>query len=187
MTATTVVFYLFAIWAIVSALLCITRASALSAALWLVSCMFALAVLFVVLQAQFIAAIQVLVYAGAVMVLFLFVIMLLNLDAMPPLVKRWPVWAVGVALALLLGATLVSLRTYTPVRLAREISSLPGVPDPRLVFAEGGGMAEAVRQQGAVGSVAQPLFVAYLVPFEITSVLLLVAVIGAVVLAKKKL
>jgi NADH-quinone oxidoreductase subunit J len=187
MTVTTVVFYVFAIWAIASALLCITRASALSAALWLVSTMFSLAVLFVILQAQFIAAVQVLLYAGAVMVLFLFVIMLLNLDVIPPVMKRWPVSVVGIALAAVLGATLVSLHGYTPTRLAREISSLPGVPDPRLVFADGGSLAESVRQQGAVGSIAQPLFEAYLIPFEITSVLLLVAVIGAVVLAKKKL
>ena len=76
---TEVVFYIFAAAAIISAALCILQKNPVSAALWLVSTMFSLAAIYVLLNAQFIAAIQVLVYAGAVMVLFLFVIMLLNL------------------------------------------------------------------------------------------------------------
>ncbi|HYF38232.1 MAG TPA: NADH-quinone oxidoreductase subunit J, partial [Gemmatimonadales bacterium] len=76
---TEVVFYIFAGAAVLSAALCILQRNPLSAALWLVSTMFSLAAIYVLLNAQFIAAIQVLVYAGAIMVLFLFVIMLLNL------------------------------------------------------------------------------------------------------------
>src|SRR5215218_2696477 len=72
-------FYLFGILAVGAALMFVTRKSPVSAALWLVSTMFALAALYVMLDAQFIGAIQVLVYAGAIMVVFLFVIMLLNL------------------------------------------------------------------------------------------------------------
>jgi len=185
--AATVIFYVFAAWAVVSAVLCITRSNALTSALWLVSTMFALAAIFVILQAQFIAAIQVLVYAGAVMVLFLFVIMLLNLEVVPHNWRQRYGWVVGIGLAAVLGATLVSLKDYTPERLAREISTMPGTVDPRLVFPEGSALASATATQGAVGSVAQPLFQGYLVPFEITSVLLLAAVVGAVVLAKKKL
>src|SRR5437762_10939401 len=75
----TPLFYVFAALAVGSAMLCILQRSPVSAALWLVSTMFSLAAIYVLLNAQFIAAIQVLVYAGAVMVLFLFVIMLLNL------------------------------------------------------------------------------------------------------------
>ena len=187
MTVTAVVFYVFAAWAVASALLCITRANALTAALWLVSTMFALAAIFVILQAEFIAAIQVLVYAGAVMVLFLFVIMLLNLDVVPRAWNRWPGWVLGLGLAVVLGTMLAPLRSYTPARLAREVSTMPGPVDPRLVFPEGSALVEAARSQGAIGSVAQPLFQGYLVPFEITSVLLLAAAIGAVVLAKRKL
>src|ERR1700755_2689068 len=72
-------FYLFGFIAIVSALLFVTRKSPVAAALWLVNVMFSLAALYVLLDAQFIGVIQVLVYAGAIMVVFLFVIMLLNL------------------------------------------------------------------------------------------------------------
>src|SRR2546423_12679444 len=72
-------FYLFGLVAIVSALLFVTRKSPVAAALWLVNTMFCLAALYGLLDAQFIRAIQVLVYAGAIMVVFLFVIMLLNL------------------------------------------------------------------------------------------------------------
>jgi NADH-quinone oxidoreductase subunit J len=186
-TVVTVVFWVFAAWAVGSALLCITRSNPLSSALWLVSTMFALAAIFVILQAQFIAAIQVLVYAGAVMVLFLFVIMLLNLEVIPHNWRQRPIWLVGVGLAVLLAAMLLKVRNYTPVRLARELSTMPGPVDPNVVFPDGGAMTAAVASQGAVGAVAQPLFQAYLIPFEITSVLLLVAVIGAVVLAKRKL
>ena len=187
MTATTFVFYVFAAWAVASALLCISRSNALSSALWLVSTMFALAAIFVILQAEFIAIIQVLVYAGAVMVLFLFVIMLLNLEVVPHDWRRWRGWVIGIGLAGVLGALLVPLGVYTPARLAREVSTMPGTVDPHLVFPEGDAMAAANVAYGAVGSVAQPLFQAYLIPFEITSVLLLAAVIGAVVLAKRKL
>src|SRR4029078_12565977 len=73
------VFYILAVLAVLSALLCIMQRNPVASALWLVSTMFALAAIYVLLRAQFAAAIQVLVYAGAVMVLFLFVIMLLNL------------------------------------------------------------------------------------------------------------
>ncbi len=76
---TLVAFWAFAAVAVGSAFLCITRRSAVASALWLVNTLFCLAVLYVLLDAHFIAAVQVLVYAGAIMVLFLFVIMLLNL------------------------------------------------------------------------------------------------------------
>src|SRR5918996_1748188 len=76
---TEVVFYVFAVAAVLSATLCILQRSPMASALWLISTMFSLAAIYVLLNAQFIAAIQVLVYAGAIMVLFLFVIMLLNL------------------------------------------------------------------------------------------------------------
>jgi NADH-quinone oxidoreductase subunit J len=186
MTAVTIVFWVFAVWAVVSALLCITRANPVASALWLVSTMFALAGIFVLLNAEFIAAIQVLVYAGAVMVLFLFVIMLLNVDAMPTEWKRWPGWLLAGGVSAVLLAELVSLRAYSPERLAREVSTMPdSMAIPAYVFPQS--MVTTPDPRGVVGQIAEPLFQAYLIPFEITSVLLLAAVVGAVVLAKKRL
>ena len=187
MDLVTVTWWVFAVWAVVSAVLCITRRNPIASVLWLVSTMFALAGIYVLLQAEFIAAVQVLVYAGAVMVLFLFVIMLLNIGDSPGTFRRWPVWLVGVGVSAVMGAELVALRGYTPERLAREVSTLPGSVNPALVFPEGAAAQAATASHGVVGGIAEPLFSSYLIPFEITSVLLLAAVIGAVVLAKRKL
>ncbi|MEO5800052.1 MAG: NADH-quinone oxidoreductase subunit J [Gemmatimonadales bacterium] len=187
MNIVTITWWIFAGWAVISALLCVTRRNPISSVLWLVSCMFALAGIYVLLQAEFIAAVQVLVYAGAVMVLFLFVIMLLNIGDTPRNMKRWPMWLTGAGLSAVMLAELVALRGYTPDRLARELSTLPGNVDPSLVFPEGAAAQAATAAHGVVGGIAEPLFTSYLIPFEITSVLLLAAAIGAVVLAKKKL
>src|SRR5437773_4508396 len=97
---TLIIFWAFAGLAIVSALCCITRRNAVASALWLVVTLFSLAALFVLLDAQFIAVLQVLVYAGAIMVLFLFVIMLLNLGRAGPSDLKGPAGlGVGVLLA----------------------------------------------------------------------------------------
>src|ERR671912_1014902 len=91
-------FYLFGIIAMVSALLFVTRKSPVAAALWLVNTMFALAAEYILLDAQFIGVIQVLVYAGAIMVVFLFVVMLLNLgraDGATDMRGKWGQLAAG--------------------------------------------------------------------------------------------
>ena len=169
MDGTLVVFWGFAALAVVSALACITRRSPVASALWLVVTLFSLAALFVVLDAQFIAVLQVLVYAGAIMVLFLFVIMLLNLGRAGPTDLKGPLGlGIGVLLAGLLLVQLLTLRRAA------------GGP-------AGGGPALVAPGQGMIASVARPLFTVYLVPFEITSILLLAAIVGAVVLAKRKL
>ncbi len=166
-------FWIFGVIAMGSALLCITRKNPIGSALWLVVTLFALAALFVLLDAQFIAVLQVLVYAGAIMVLFLFVIMLLNLGRPGPTDIKGPV---GVLVATVLaGALLLQLRVLSQATLP------PGIQLPA------GTISALQQQQGMVGSVANPLFAAYLVPFEIASVLLLAAIVGAVVLAKRKL
>lgn len=187
MDLVTPVFWVFAAWSVVSALLCITRKNPIASALWLVSTMFALAGIYVLLDAQFIAAVQVIVYAGAIMVLFLFVIMLLNVGEGPREWGRWPVGLLATGLAVVLAVQLASLGGYGRQRLADEFSTRPPPVDPALVFPEGAMMAARTSERGVVGAVAEPLFQAYLIPFEITSVLLLTAVIGAVVLAKKRL
>jgi NADH-quinone oxidoreductase subunit J len=172
-TATVVLFWVFAGIALVSAALCISRRSPLASALWLVVTLFALSAVYVALDAQFIGVLQVLVYAGAIMVLFLFVIMLLNLGRGGPSDLKGPA---GLAIAALLGGALFV-----------QLRALPGAGPPPLIRLPEGTMAALQEQQGMVQTVARPLFSDYLIPFEITSILLLAAVVGAVVLAKRKL
>jgi NADH-quinone oxidoreductase subunit J len=169
----TLVFWVVAGIAIGSALLCITRQSPVASALWLINTLFQLAALYVLLDAHFIAAVQVLVYAGAIMVLFLFVIMLLNLGRGGPSDIKGPGGRViaGVGGLVLIGELIVFRRVTPPFPL-----QLPP-----------GTVAGEVAARGAVRVVAEPLFQGYLVPFEITSVLLLAAIVGAVVLAKRRL
>jgi len=168
-----VLFWAFAGLALASALACITRRSPVASALWLVVTLFALAALFVLLDAQFIAVLQLLVYAGAIMVLFLFVIMLLNLGRPGPMDVKGPV---GVGTAFLLGGVLLfQLWILRQAALPASIQLPPG------------SVARLQQEQGFVAAIAQPLFDTYLIPFEITSLLLLAALVGAVVLAKRRL
>jgi NADH-quinone oxidoreductase subunit J len=168
-----VLFWGFSGFAIVAALLCVTRTSPVASALWLVQAMFALAGVYVLLDAHFIAAIQVMVYAGAIMVLFLFVIMLLNLRGEGPSDMRgWGGRVMAVVLSAVLVAELWIIRNIMPDEALR----LPA-----------GEMDRLTAQEGAVQMVARPLFENYLVPLEVTAVLLLAATAGAVVLAKRRL
>jgi NADH-quinone oxidoreductase subunit J len=167
-SATLILFWVFAGAAIGSALLCITRKNTVSSALWLVVTLFQLAGLFVMLDAQFIAVLQVLVYAGAIMVLFLFVIMLLNIGRAGPSDIKGPL---GYGLAALLAGAL-GLQLFVLLRSTVPHQSTVAAGQPA---------------EGMVAIVARPLFSVYVVPFEITSVLLLAAMVGAVVLAKRQL
>ena len=182
-----VVFYILAVGAVASALLCITQRNPIASALWLVSTMFSLAAIYVLLQAQFIAAIQVLVYAGAVMVLFVFVIMLLNIGRTGSDVRGKPVRVVALLVGLGLMAELALLSQVTPGGLAVANGVAAGASTPLVAFPAGQAALDAPARQGVVGAIAEPLFRDYLVPFEITSILLLAAAVGAVVLAKRKL
>ena len=181
------VFYVLGAFAVVSALLCIVQRNPVASALWLVSTMFALAAIYVLLNAQFIAAIQVLVYAGAVMVLFLFVIMLLNLGRDSGDLRGRPSRVAAIAVGLGLLAELVLLARVTPGGLSLLGGVAPGAGSPLEGFPAGSAGLAAPASQGVVGAIAAPLFQTYLVPFEITSILLLAAAVGAVVLAKRKL
>lgn len=180
------IFVALGVVAVLAALNCVLQRSALASAIWLVLTMLSLAGMYLILGAPFIAAIQVLVYAGAIMVLFIFVIMLLNLGHGARDVRGPAARAFAVVLAVGLGAFLLRLGGYDPARLAHELTGTPDLP-ASAVF----GAAEAARQageaQGVVGAVAAPLFSTYLVPFEVTSLLLLAAIVGAVVLAKKRI
>jgi NADH-quinone oxidoreductase subunit J len=164
-------FYLFGVIALASAIAFVSRTSPVPAALWLVNTMFSLAALFVMLDAQFIGIMQILVYAGAIMVVFLFVVMLLNLghpsELAAPRGKWWKLAAGLVGLGLL-SEIMVIARTKLPQQLI--------VPTD---FNE-----KQFQKLNAVGTIAEPLFRDYLLAFELTSVLLLVAIAGAVVLAR---
>jgi len=183
---TSAVFWFFAAIAVISAALCILQRNPVNAALWLVSTMFSLAAIYVLLDAQFIAAIQVLVYAGAVMVLFLFVIMLLNLGHASSDIRGPSAVTATVVIVGLLVGELFALWRYTPGRLAVEVAQARAFADPRVAFAAGELTRQENQVRGVVGGIAAPLFQTYLVPFEITSILLLAAIVGAVVLAKRK-
>src|SRR5215207_2334446 len=118
---TEVVFYIFAAAAVVSATLCILQRSPMASALWLVSTMFSLAAIYVLLNAQFIAAI---------MVLFLFVIMLLNLGHAESDLRGPSTVAATLVIVGLLAIELLALTRYTPRRLANELSQWPTYTDP---------------------------------------------------------
>ncbi len=164
-------FFLFAAMAILSAIFMVTQANPVSSVVYLVVTFFALSGLFVILDAHFIAAVQVIVYAGAIMVLFLFVIMLLNLGSgVPADIRRGlaRVLAGSVALALIVVLTRLVLG------------------DPGTEALGPSALASVLESKGAVRALAEPLFNRYLMAFEVTSILLLVAVIGAVALARRR-
>jgi NADH-quinone oxidoreductase subunit J len=163
-------FYLFAGFALAGAIGVIAFRRVFYSAISLIACLGALAALYLLLNAPFIAAVQIIVYAGAIMVLFLFVIMLLDpfSGGQHSDKKKY----LGVLGVLLSGFALVllvpMLRTY----------DLTGAPRNPLV-ATGG-------DWNSITVLAKSLFHKYLLPFEVTSVLILVAIIGAVVLAKRQ-
>jgi NADH-quinone oxidoreductase subunit J len=163
-------FFLLAVPLVAAALGVVANRNPVRSALCLVSALFLLAVEFIFLGAHLVAALQIVVYAGAIMVLFLFVIMLLNLQQEPAAEGRrgW-LWLSAGAGALLTLAVVGSL--------GGETGTLPGP-----------GMAVAVPEgYGTTAAIGRRLFTDYVLAFEITGVLLLVAVIGAVVIAKRRL
>jgi len=120
------------------------------------------------------------------MVLFLFVIMLLNLSDRVSDIRGKVSWVVAALVAGALAASLITLRGYTPARLAQDLTGSAQVtPDVAFQAAELARTEAASR--GVIGVFAEPLFSSYLVPFEITGLLLLTAIVGAVVLAKRRL
>ena len=169
------IYYLFALTAVASALLFVTRKSPVSAALWLVSTMFSIAGIYILLDAQFVGAVQVLVYAGAIMVVFLFVVMLLNLGDSDAATEfrtngtRIAAGAVGLALVAL------PLSVYRGSFFGPLVpTDVPAVPNA------------VTGEPNVVAPVARALFTDYLIAFEVTSLLLLASVVGAVVLAKRR-
>lgn len=170
-TASLIIFVILAVIAVVSALLVVVNTNPVRSALSLVVTFLAVAVFYVTLSAQFIAAVQIIVYAGAIMVLFLFVIMLLNLGAPAALKERG---SLQPTIAVVLG-----LIFFVVLALAQRFD-LPGQPMNAIVS----------ERQGTVQYIGASLYnpsLPWLFPFEITSILLLVAVIGAIIMAKRRI
>jgi NADH-quinone oxidoreductase subunit J len=179
----TVAFWITTVVAILSGLNVILQRNPIYSALFLVANFFCLAVYYILLNAQFLAAVQIIVYAGAIMVLFLFVLTLLSPGREEPgddpLSRyRIPAVVLAVIIAAVLGAVLANNPLHGLVSKAGQVvdGSCP-IPNPNHT---GGGL-------GCVSTIGDQLFSTYLFPFEITSFLLLLAMLGAVVLAKRKL
>lgn len=168
-----VLFFVFAFVAVASAVYVVAARNPLHSALSLIVTFFALAANYVLLSAHVLAAIQILVYAGAVMVLFIFVIMLLNLkDEELGSPKYGPLKAVGAGTFAVAGV-LLSTRIFLHLKPADAIVPL--------------GDVATSADFGTVAAVGRVLYGSYLLPFEVTSLLLLVAIVAAVVLAKAKI
>lgn len=172
---------------IATALMVVLHKNPVTSALFLVLAFVSLAGIYLLLQAEFLGMVQILVYAGAIMVLFLFVIMLLNLGRGGSDLRRIPAWLGVAILAGVLASQLGPLFGYSAERLALEYTGSTSLADPAIVFDSTQTAAVATVARGIPGDIAQPLFERYLVPFELTSVLLLTAIVGAVVLAKRKI
>ena len=165
----TALFYLFGGIALLAAINVVAQKRVFYSAISLIVCLCAVAALYLMLEAPFIAAVQIIVYAGAIMVLFLFVIMLL--DPFSAAVLRDKKKSLRYA-ATILGAIILAL--LVPLLNTYNLSRTPR--NPEIIS---GGM-------GSASHLGQMLFSEYLLPFEMTSVLILVAIIGVVVLSKRR-
>ena len=162
-----IMFYYFAIVAVVTALLAISRYNPVHAVIFLVPCFFHVAGLFVLLGAEFLFAIQILVPAGAIMVLYLFVVFLLNLSAVRQrkILHKQAFQAGIVVLILIFQMVILTVKSIFPEQFQRPMVSMV---------------------EGNTEAVGGALYTTYLFPFELASLVLLVAIFGAVVLARRE-
>ncbi len=166
-------FYVFALIAAFGALLVIAQRNPIYSVLSLIVSFFGLSGLYILLEAPFVAVVQIIIYAGAIMVLFLFTVMLLNVpredaaewDRTHPFYRPWPV-RIGAVLAVLMA-----------VQLAWAFSRTPGL---------GAGVADERPGVSSVAELGRVLFTDYMFAFEVTSILILIGMIGAVILARKE-
>jgi NADH-quinone oxidoreductase subunit J len=161
-----ILFVLFAFIAVACAVSLVVQKHPIASALSLIGVMGSLAVIYLLLGAEFIAAVQLIVYAGAIMVLFVFVIMLLNAGAETSKGRSWPSLVMGIPLLMVF----LGLVAYLIQRLS-----------PSLGMVTFGGYTTGPKDIG------RSLFTNYLLPFEVTSILVLIAILGAIVLARKEI
>jgi NADH-quinone oxidoreductase subunit J len=165
-------FYIFAAIALASAILVVISRNVVHSAAFLGATLFAVAGLFLILQAEFLAGVQVIVYVGGILVLFIFVIMLIAVEQNVherQFNKQWTI-------ALIISSILIVQIAYGLYK-GKDSFLLPRV---------GAAAAAAAALGGNSEQVGAGLYTAYLLPFEIASILLLVAIVGAVVLSKKR-
>jgi NADH-quinone oxidoreductase subunit J len=162
-----VLFLIFAVIAVVAAINVVVQTHPIASAVSLIGVMGSLAVLYLLLGAEFIAAAQVIVYAGAVMVLFVFVIMLLNAGAEAKTGRSLMAQVLGApVLVVLLGLLAYFVQRLYPGSVKVHFGGFTG---------------------GSAQAVGRALFTSYLLPFEVTSLLILIAILGAIVLGRKEL
>lgn len=167
MTATEILFWFLSALALFSALMVLISKNPVHSVLWLIIVFFAISGHYILLNAQFLAIVNLIVYAGAIMVLFLFVIMLMNLNTNAEPQRNSLVRLAGVVAGGLLLTVMISA-----VRSANEITN-----------------SSATMNEGDIGliqNLGKILFTQYVVPFELSSVLFLSAMVGAVVIGKKE-
>ena len=165
-----VFFYTFALLALGGGILTITRPNAVHSAIWLIVSLLGVAGLYLLQKAEFLFAVQIVLYIGGIMVLFLFVIMLVNLDEAAKQRQFNQQWWLALGCVLAVGA---------------EVAYFLRKGAPAFQFAQPPPPAASL--QGNTERIADVLFSEYLLPFELVSVLLLVAVVGSVVMAKKRI
>ena len=163
-----IAFFALSALALISAIMVITRRNAIHSAIWLIITLFSVGGVFLMLHAEFLFAVQIILYVGGIMVLFLFVIMLVNLDLAAKQSQFSSHWFVGAITALVLTAELIY-----GIYLDRQGFLLAKQPP----------IAAATNNTQAI---AVGLYQTYMLPVEIASLLLLVAMVGAVVMAKRK-
>ncbi len=164
--ATTFFFYFLSAIAVIGALVTITRRNPVHSALALIFTLLALAGLYLMLYAPFVAAVQIVLYAGGIMVLFLFVIMLVNIEKAELEERFNKQWLVAVLASVALGGLLLYVLRNGQGIFPTNVVTLPEDKNTQLIGLQ--------------------LYQNYLMPFEIASLLLLVAIVGAVVMAKKR-
>ncbi len=163
-----IIFGYFAIVMVVLSVLIITRKNPVHSVLWMLVLFFHIAAIYLFLNAEFIAAVQIILYAGAILVLFLFVIMMLNLKHEVTSDRYIGEWPIGVAL----GLSIMLFVIFAITKL---------VPGPLGIYT-----IELVQEETHTKAIGKLLYIEYLLPFIIASLILLIAIVGAIVLAKKR-
>jgi NADH-quinone oxidoreductase subunit J len=174
MGVTPILFWILSVVALFSALMVITSRNPIHSVLWLIVTFFAISGHYILLNAQFLAIVNIIVYAGAIMVLFLFVIMLISIERTQKERQFNKQWLVGIVAAAALGGLFIAV--YTSATAGRHL-----FPEGRVSYAEGD------NTQRIAGLLFDRATGTYMFAFEIASLLLLVAIIGAVVMAKKRI